>query len=374
MKYFKIIILITILSSCNKPVKTSNDTYEISKLKVSYINLLQAIHAEAEVNVEDLTFSALNFYNTYAISHFALTRDRWMYTYKIINYLGPFRNINSSLATNFAGFDHYLDLTVTQPEYIDRTIANPTDGIVVNPALCPLVNETSLINLHQSGSIYSVSLGFHALEFILWGEDLSNLSGGSRTTAEFTSSDTYGSRRRDYLIYCCTNLRQHFLSTKITDNFKNSFLDLDNVEALQYMLSGVYRFTKYRFAEDLIKKPYDSQSQLDESSQFSDNSMNDIRSNLEALKNVLFGSTYFNQTDGYFLMDYVKFKSPDIYASINNKIDQIEDDIYTINSYYFDVAITNAADRVKLLSIYNSLIGISEELKTFATSVGVSSL
>ena len=99
-----------------------------------------------------------------------------------------------------------------EPGYIDYLAGYPYSGIVNDTAL--ELTESSLLDQHQFADDSYVSIGFHAIEFLLWGES------GQRTAADFDRSlKTVASeerpavinqeRRGDYLLHTVRLLRQH---------------------------------------------------------------------------------------------------------------------------------------------------------------------
>ena len=81
--------------------------------------------------------------------------------------------------------------------YIDYVIGNPSAGII-NDATIVLDGET-ILGLNQNDDDRFVSTGYHAIEFLLWGQDNNSESAGDRPFADFISGSVANDRRRTYL-------------------------------------------------------------------------------------------------------------------------------------------------------------------------------
>lgn len=366
-----IVFALFLFISCDKKEQESNNTLEIAQLKNSYIQLLEGQHSEF-LSKNDFFNAKLNqFFNGMINVQYTNAREAWKEAYKHYNYLGPFIHASSNI-NPYKDFHQTLGLFVTNPSYIEVTTANQTDGIIPNVSAYPVINQQTIENAHLIGSSNNISLGFHALELILWGEDTNPNGPGIRVPFDYENSGTtVKARRKQYLIGLNTF---HFYNANEINisNFKQKFYALENDESMQIMLSGIYHFAKDDCAEKTIKKPYDTQDASYEESPYSDNTINDIKNRIEALKRVLYGD-YFIESNGLFLMDYFKKVDEGTYTSIDTEIKNLESVSSTLSGY-FDNSITNTVERQKLLTIYTSFITISNAIEAFATKEGITQL
>src|SRR5690606_33897079 len=129
-------------------------------------------------------------------------------------------------------------------------------------------------------------------------------------------------------------------------------------------------FVKDDLAGKSIKTPYDMMDQQFEESPYSDNSLNDLKSKLNSTRNFLTGSQ-FSGTNGYFLIDYIAFKSPDSADKITRLLEEIDSQLTGI-TVAFDQAVVDPAGRAQLLTVYNKCIDLANVLQQFATEQGIS--
>ena len=62
------------------------------------------------------------------------------------------------------------------PEFIDYTKANASSGIIQNSQKYPSISKDTIMKLNRVDDSDQITLGYHVIEFLLWGED-NNASG-----------------------------------------------------------------------------------------------------------------------------------------------------------------------------------------------------
>jgi len=84
-------------------------------------------------------------------------------------------------------------------------IGDANAGIVNNAGLYPTIDETTLRDANEAGGEANVSIGWHAIEFLLWGQDTDPSGPGDRPAEDFEvggSAAPNQARRRQYLEVC----------------------------------------------------------------------------------------------------------------------------------------------------------------------------
>lgn len=170
--------------------------------------------------------------------------------------------------------------------YIDYVKDNPKAGIV-NDAGVKITKE-SLSSKNQADDEVNVATGYHAIEFLLWGQDLSLDSAGQRPASDYALTPE-NERRRAYL-KVVTDLLVDDLKFLVTswepekDNFAAKFLKDD--KALSKILSAMATLSGFELSAERMATALDSGDQEDEQSCFSDNTHNDFIYNQEGMMNV----------------------------------------------------------------------------------------
>jgi putative iron-regulated protein len=86
--------------------------------------------------------------------------------------------------------------------FLDYTYDLPDGGIVNTPASYPVIDVETLKSTDHMGGLENLPAGFHAIEFLLWGQRPSQEDGpGARPYTDYVDGGTAAnqSRRRDYL-------------------------------------------------------------------------------------------------------------------------------------------------------------------------------
>ena len=179
--------------------------------------------------------------------------------------------------------------------YIDAVAGDAGSGIINALSLHPELSATTLAALNEREGETSISTGFHAIEFLLWGQDLNVGEPGRRSHNDFRSSARNGRRRAMYLQAATDLLVQHLSAVanawrpESSDGFREHLLAQPSDEALALILKGVGTLVAVELAGERLLVAYETKDQEDEHSCFSDNTHNDIIGNLLGVENVLSG-------------------------------------------------------------------------------------
>ena len=92
--------------------------------------------------------------------------------------------------------------------YIDYVEGDPDAGIVNNPGDFPAIDADLIVSLNEEGGEENVSTGWHAIEFLLWGQDLNDDSPGLRPVEDYTTNAN-ADRRSTYLATVSDVLVRH---------------------------------------------------------------------------------------------------------------------------------------------------------------------
>lgn len=159
------------------------------------------------------------------------------------------------------------------------------------------ISKEYLESLNEQGGEANISIGYHAIEYLLWGADLTAPSAnqpGLRLYTDYVGAGNTESRRRQYLIACTDLLVDHLEYLKnqwaTGGEFRGTWLAMDNNVALTHILTGIGVLSKSELAGERISTAFQTQDQEDEHSCFSDNTHRDIRLNIKGIKNVYNGS------------------------------------------------------------------------------------
>ncbi|WP_298448535.1 imelysin family protein [uncultured Marinobacter sp.] len=194
-----------------------------------------------------------------------------------------------------------------------------------------------LANLNEiGGSEANVATGYHAIEFLLWGQDLQGFEAGNgeRPVTDYaTGADcTNGSceRRGEYLD-AVTDLLVSDLewmaaqwAPNASDNYRSQLMNADANEGVQKMLFGMGSLSLGELAGERMKVALEANSYEDEHDCFSDNTHNSHYYNGQGIQNVYTGD--YRRVDGSLvsgpsLSDLVAQANPELDARLNAQLE-----------------------------------------------------
>jgi len=188
--------------------------------------------------------------------------------------------------------------------FIDYVDGNPSAGLINSPAQYPNITKQVLADLNESISEASIFTGYHAIEFLLWGQDLSTSGPGTRPYSDYLPGIVPNNhdRRGQYLKVVAELLLDNLAEVrdewkKDGGAYRNTFLNnTETKTALGYLFTSLGEMCKGELSGERMFVAVDTKDQENEHSCFSDNTLTDIKMNLLGLKNVYFGT--YKRVDG----------------------------------------------------------------------------
>ena len=175
------------------------------------------------------------------------------------------------------------------------------DAATINPELLASLNELG-------GSEANVATGYHAIEFLLWGQDLNgtNAGAGNRPASDYAldASCTNGNceRRAAYLKAATALLVSDlesmvsFWQPNVATNYRSSLLAEPVENGLRKMFFGMGSLSLGELAGERMKVALEANSSEDEQDCFSDNTHNSHFYDGKGIRNVYLGE--YKKVDG----------------------------------------------------------------------------
>lgn len=223
-----------------------------------------------------------------------------------------YRFYNGPIDNEETGPEGQLNGWPLDENYIDYTVDDPTAGIINDPVGFPEITKQVIAEANEAIDEKSLSAGYHAVEFLLWGQDLNAAPGdaGLRPFTDYTTADN-ADRRGDYL---------KAVTEKIVDdlelieeqwepgeNYAAEF-NADPRGSLQKILTGMGSLSGGELKNERINNAFEEKDQEEEHSCFSDNTHVDHLHDTIGIENVYLGR--FGSNDGPGLDDLVKKVDP----------------------------------------------------------------
>ncbi len=290
-------------------------------------------------------------------------------------YDGPIDNEN--------GPEGQMNAWPMDESYVDYVEGDDKAGIINNRK--EAITKKHLAELNEHDGEENISTGWHAIEFMLWGQDLSETGPGARPFTDFIDGKKPNAdRRRQYLKVVTELLIDDLESVAkewkpgVKNNFRATF-DKGGEESLRKIFVGLGSLSRGELAGERLEVAMASRDQEDEHSCFSDNTHRDAVTNAQGIQNVWLGS--YQRLDGSSLKgpglrDWVAAHDKAVAEKTSLQIAKSVSSAQTIPAP-FDQAIQGARDsaaRATIQATIDSLTQQSKDLVDAAKAVGFEQL
>ena len=404
----------------SKNETTSNVSKNLSFLE-SYSNIALDNYTDALKDAKNLKISIDKFVSNPTQENLDSAKKAWLQAresygsteiFRLAN--GPIDSEDGWIAETYGALEGQINAWPLDENMIDYTIdadGKRTSGNIIdtigkfNPGGeeskevdVTKITVEALTELNENGGEANVSTGYHAIEFLLWGQDqdynnfledkITNgaMVAGLRPLSDFTT-DKDAKRRLEYLSVVTQKLVEDLsvvtsawekdiegnaglyraaLLGKLKGKEKDK--NLDKKEVMQQIIAGMGVFIKSELANERIAVAVLTPSEEDEHSCFSDNTHRDLVKNYEGFKNIL-TSTYNGKKYGESLLDSLnkddKNRVLKLMSDIEEKIDSVDKIAKT--QAHFDYQIKPEHPQAKVLvKLKNELRKLGDEMITVA--------
>lgn len=373
-----------IVGACGDDDKTSIPDQSVTKAAVieNYANIVAANYQDALTDANELETAITTFTANPTDANFDAAKTKWKEARESYGTTEAFRFANGPIDDE-NGPEGFLNSWPLDENFIDYTSDEGTivnGGIINHEELYPQITKAVLEGLNEDGGEKNISVGYHAIEFLLWGQDLtapSALIPGQRQYTDFVDNGTAQnqSRRRAYLNVCADLLTDHLTYLvnlwKEGGSYRATFLALDEDVALQNIFLGITTLAQAELAIERMDVALGNADQEDEHSCFSDNTHRDIALNLKGVVNVYKGE--YGTISGPSLADLVEQANTTYYTATDSAIN---DAVSAVAAIYipFDFAISGGATSTEGAKVKAAVIKLQTLGATFiagADALGV---
>lgn len=312
----------------------------------------------------------------------AAARKAWLMAREYYGQTEAFRFYGGPI-DNDDGPEGRINAWPMDESYVDSVNGKKTAGLVNNRKQA--ITKKALSGLNERGGEENIATGWHAIEFMLWGQDLSETGPGNRSFEDFVDGKAPNADRRRQYLNVVTELLVDDLSGLVKAwapgekaNYRAKFEKGGN-ESLRKMFVALGSLSRGELAGERLEVALASQDQEDEHSCFSDNTHRDAVTNAKGIENVWLGR--FVRVDGSALQgpslrDLVAAKNT---ALADKTTQQISGSVKAAEAIPapFDRAIAGAKDapgRVSIEKTIASLTAQSNDIVAAANAVGISKL
>lgn len=372
------LLVFVLISSCsNDDSPTPTNTIPKSEVIENYANIVFASYQDALTDAEALETAINTFVSDPTDINFTAAKTAWKTARESYGPTEAYRFADGPIDDS-DGPEGMINAWPLDENYVDYVVGDTNSGIINNVATYPTIDKSTLENLNEVGGEANISIGYHAIEFLLWGQDTtdpSELKAGQRAYTDFVDGGTASNqdRRRDYLAVCADLLTDHLQlminEWQVGGAYRTTFLSLAENTVLKNIVTAIATLSKSELGGERMFVAYDNQDQEDEHSCFSDNTHRDVRLNLAGIANVYRGS--YGSITGSSLEDLIAEEDVALGAEVSAQLAAAEAAV-NATANPFDFAITDAIERPKVLAAVNALQDLGDKFVEGGASLGLS--
>lgn len=343
-------LVTTLLMTSSLHAQTLKDSVK------KYSEHVHASYAEALKRAVELQGVVKNFTNNPSVMTMTIAKETWIHARESYGQTEVFRFYNGPIDAD-GGPEGLLNAWPLDEAYIDYVEGAPQAGIINDIQNYPELNKDLLNSLNENDGEKNISTGYHALEFLLWGQDFYTDGPGRRSHLDYVNAPN-ASRRAQYLNMVAEMIVQdlEYLESEWRPNTKNyraEFEALEETQALKKILSGVIFMAGDELSGERMYVAYDSQGQEDEHSCFSDMTHMDIQWNYWGVDNVV-------RVTG--ILNLPEVKNTEIKKKVEARLVSLRSQLASI-PVPFDQAIASEEGRATILSSVEELEALAADLK-----------
>lgn len=371
--YFLLTVSILVFACKKKTVEeevssTTPDPYALQKtqIKQTYASLAFAVYRDAYTTAKVMQTSINEFVDNPTSANFNEAKQLWKAAREVYGQSEIFRFADGPIDNESNGPEGLINPWPMDEAYVDYVQGAPNSGIINDLINYPTITASAIVSANEFGGEENISAGYHAIEFLLWGQDFDDNGPGARPYTDYVASGGTASnqaRRGIYLKEVTNLLVAGLLQVKnawdpfISGNYNATFQAMDNDAALRKMFNSLRVLSGIELAGERIFTAYENQDQEDEHSCFSDNTHRDIYLNAKSISNLYYGiytSSTGTTTSGYSISNLTQVINPTKHDNLADRFIATETLIGLMYTP-FDQAIVLPAERSKVLDVVTSL-------------------
>jgi putative iron-regulated protein len=298
-------LLIGCLASCNRddPRRAVLDTYA---------DIVLATYEDVAAALRTLDQAVDRLLATPSEATLAAARQSWQAVRVPYSYSEAFRFYSGPI-DGTGGPEGQINGWPLDENHIDAVRegynAAPGLNIIGNVQAFPQITPEVVAAQNEAGGEKNIASGFHAVEFLLWGQDTNTPpeAAGQRAYTDFVSNGDAASlnARRGQYLKAATQLLMRDLEGLIpqwrkpsagTENYRSKLVSGDVYTGLKRMFTGMAALAEVEMAGERMNVPLLSGDQEEEQSCFSDHSAQELRANAAGIEHVYFGR--YQRLDG----------------------------------------------------------------------------
>jgi putative iron-regulated protein len=361
------------------PTASAASAVDAQAVAAHYAALVHATYADTLAAAKDLQAAIAEFTQAPSADGLAKARKAWLEAREFYGQTEAFRFYGGPIDDD-KGPEGQINAWPLDEAYVDYVTGKPKAGMVNNAKF--KITKAALAKANERGGEENISAGWHAIEFLLWGQDQSETGPGSRSFEDYVVGKGANAERRAQYLTVATELLVDDLTAMVTawepgkKNYRAKF-EKGGKESVRKIIVGLGSLSRGELSGERMEVALNSQDQEDEHSCFSDNTHRDVVSNAKGIQNVWTGE--YTRRDGSVLKgpgvrDLVAAKNPALAEKTTAQIADSVKGAEAIPAPFDRTIVKGSAGRPAIEKTIASLVSQSKLLVESASAVGIAKL
>lgn len=344
-----------------------------------YAALVHANYADTLAAAKDLQAAIAEFTKAPSADGLTKARKAWLHAREFYGQTEAFRFYGGPIDDD-KGPEGQINAWPLDEAYVDYVTGKPGAGMVNNAKF--KITKAALAKANERGGEENISAGWHAIEFLLWGQDQSETGPGNRSFEDYVVGKGQNAERRGQYLTVATELLIDDLSALVkawepnAKNYRAKF-EKGGKESVRKIIVGLGSLSRGELSGERMEVALNSQDQEDEHSCFSDNTHRDVVTNAKGIQNVWTGE--YTRRDGSVLKgpgvrDLVAAKNPALAEKTTAQIADSVKGAEAIPAPFDRAIVKGSAGRPAIEKTIASLVSQSKLLVESASAVGIAKL
>jgi putative iron-regulated protein len=315
------------------PLKT--DWKEVAaEARVTYADIVHASYEDSVEGATTLDTALAAFVAEPSEDGLGAARRAWLAAREPYLQTEVYRFYAGPIDNPVDGPEGLLNAWPLDENYIDYTVDDAAAGIVND--LEQEISADAIAGLNEGGGEKNISTGYHAIEFLLWGQDRSETGPGDRPYTDYLtdgSGTAENQDRRGTYLGTVSSLMLENLGALVdawdansgTENYRHEFLDVEPEESLRRILTGMILLAGNETGGERLQAALVTGEQEDEHSCFSDNTHRDMIQDVQGIVNVwdgLYVRVDGSRVQGTGVFEVLLAEDAELATEIDEKLDE----------------------------------------------------
>ncbi|MEN0064072.1 MAG: imelysin family protein [Myxococcota bacterium] len=290
----------------------------------TYAQIAEASYADSISTAETLDAALQALVDDPSAANLTAAQQAWLDSREPYLQTEVYRFYDGPIDNPTDGPEGLLNAWPLDENYIDYVVGDPDAGIVNGTET---IDGATLEGLNEAGGEKNIATGYHAVEFLLWGQDLSETGPGERPATDYVTDGSGTAANQDrrglYLTVTGDLIIQHL--TQVHDAwtpeaaYRTGF-EGDPEGSFEDILTGMIVLAGFETGGERLQASLDAGDQEEEHSCFSDNTHRDMIQDVQGILNVWTGT--YEAIAGTGVRDVVERLDSDLASELDAQIQE----------------------------------------------------